>query len=51
LQNGVIEQGERKEVNFATCKAAFNALIAKYPAEAGKKEIFTLAWTKRRNYS
>ena len=39
MQNGVIEQGERKEVNFATCKAAFDALIEMYPAEAGKKGI------------
>jgi len=39
LQYGVTEQGERKEVNFATCRAAFNALIAMYPAEVGKKGI------------
>ena len=39
MQNGVTEQGERKEVNFATCRAAFDALIAMYPTEAGKKGI------------
>ena len=39
MQNGVTKQGERKEVNFATCRAAFDALIAMYPTEAGKNRI------------
>jgi len=40
LQTGVSEQtGQRKEVNFYSCRKAFNKLIEMYPAEAGQKGI------------
>ena len=39
LQTGVTEERDRKEVNFATCRAAFDTLIDIFPAERGKKGV------------
>ena len=39
LQTGVTEERDRKEVNFATCRVAFDTLIDMFPAERGKKGV------------
>ena len=39
MQTGVTEEHDRKEVNFATCRAAFDTLIDMFPADKGKKGI------------
>ena len=39
LQTGVTEEHDRKEVSFATCRAAFDTLIEMFPGDKVKKGI------------
>ena len=43
LQTGVSEEGEKREVNFFTCRKVFNALIQKY-SQPGADEKTIAHW-------